>query len=411
MEKHIKPDFIFETSWEVCNKVGGIHTVLSTKALTLVNDLKKNYILIGPDVWRDTQNNPEFEEDHFLFRSWSAQAAEEGLRVRVGRWKIQGSPVALIVDFQSYTLQKDAIFATFWESYKLDSLTGQWDYVEPALFGYAAAKVIESFVRYYAGSRDRIIAQFHEWMTGTGLLYLKLHVPQVATVFTTHATVLGRSVAGNLLPLYGNMQQYNPELKAAEFNLKAKQSLEQLSAFHSDAFTTVSAITARECEHFLSKKVDVITPNGFEDSFVPSAENFNPARQKAREKLMQVSKALFGSISENPCFIATSGRYEFKNKGVDVFIKTLGALNRDPELSKEVIALLLIPANHYGPRKDLQAVLSGQGINENGKILTHNLHDQEYDPILNLICHENLGNAPENKVKIMFVPCYLNGTD
>ena len=40
MNKNIlSPDYIFEVSWEVCNKIGGIHTVISTKSLTLVNEL------------------------------------------------------------------------------------------------------------------------------------------------------------------------------------------------------------------------------------------------------------------------------------------------------------------------------------------------------------------------------------
>ncbi len=133
-----KPDYLFEVSWEVCNKVGGIYTVISTKALTLASQLGSNYILIGPDVWREADVNPEFIEDKKLFKSWKDKAAEEGLHIKVGRWNIAGHPIAVIVDFATFINQKDAIFSTFWEKYKLDSLSGQWDYIEPALFGYAA---------------------------------------------------------------------------------------------------------------------------------------------------------------------------------------------------------------------------------------------------------------------------------
>jgi len=408
----LKPDYIFETSWEVCNKVGGIHTVISTKALTLVDEYKSNYILIGPDVWRDTSDNPEFIEDLQLFKSWKIKAGEEGIHIRIGRWNIAGSPIAVIVDFQSFTPQKDTIFSMFWETYKLDSLSGQWDYMEPALFGYAAGKVIESFVRYNLTIRDSVLAQFHEWMTGTGLLYLKMAMPQVATVFTTHATVLGRCIAGNLLPLYGNMTAYNPDMKATEFNVIAKQSLEKLSAQNANCFTTVSEITGKECKHFLDKSVDIVTPNGFEDSFVPQGEDYFKERNTARQRMKDVAKALLGQVSDNPMLVGISGRYEYKNKGIDIFVKSLGELKKKNSLNRELIAFVFIPANHYGPRKDLQAVLNDpKGKNTDGNILTHNLHDADFDPTLRVIKHSGLINDAEEKVKIIFVPCYLYGDD
>ena len=196
-DKIIKPDYIFETSWEICNMVGGIYTVLSTKARTIVEDYGDNYILIGPDVWMETSEHPDFIEDPEILASWREKASAEGLNIRIGRWNISGFPLVILVDFKPLFGEKDKIFFDLWEQFKLDSLSGQWDYIEPAMFGYAAAKVIESFYEFNLSATDKIVAQFHEWMTGTGALYLKQHVPQVGTVFTSHATVLGRSVAGN----------------------------------------------------------------------------------------------------------------------------------------------------------------------------------------------------------------------
>jgi phosphorylase/glycogen(starch) synthase len=145
----MKVDLIFETSWEVCNKVGGIHTVISTKALNIVDEIGDNYILIGPDVWREDVKNPEFIPDESLYAEWRGRAESEGLRVKVGRWNIAGKPIVFLVDFTPYFGQQNEIFAKFWETYKLDSISGQWDYVEPALFGYAAGKLIESFTSFY----------------------------------------------------------------------------------------------------------------------------------------------------------------------------------------------------------------------------------------------------------------------
>ncbi|HEY9124662.1 MAG TPA: alpha-glucan family phosphorylase [Bacteroidales bacterium] len=409
----IMPDYLFEVSWEVCNKVGGIYTVVSTKALTLSQQLGSNYILIGPDVWRDGVVNPEFVEDKRLFKSWRDKAAEEGLRIKVGHWNIAGNPVAIIVDFTTFISQKDTIFSKFWEKYKLDSITGQWDYIEPCLFGYAAGRVIESFAKFNLSVRDRIVAQFHEWMTGSGLLYLKSEMPQIGTVFTTHATAMGRSIAGNNQPLYSNIKDYIPDLKAAEFNIISKQSLEKNSAQHADCFTTVSEITNLECEAFLGKNVDVVTPNGFEDSFVPTADKFDQARLQARKKLIEVASALTDSkINDDVLLIANSGRYEFRNKGIDLFIDSLGEINKSGHLNKEVVAFILIPANHYGPRRDLANKLKGQEYEHCDEcILTHNLHYPEHDSILKRIKANGLTPSETNKVKVIFVPSYLNGDD
>ena len=409
----MKVDFIFETSWEVCNKVGGIHTVISTKALNVINEVgENNYILIGPDVWREDVVNPEFIPDDSLFIDWKSIAASEGLRVKTGKWNIAGKPNVILIDFTHYFGQQNEILADFWETYKLDSLTGQWDYIEPALFGYAVGKTIESFSSFYHDGHN-VIAQFHEWMTGTGILYLKKNAPWIATSFTTHATVLGRCIAGNNKPLYGNMKEYIPAQVAREYNILAKQSLEKITAEEADVFTTVSEITSRECSHFLGKDVDVITPNGFEDSFVPTSEVFDEGRQLAREKLINVAEAVLGySLAEDTILIANSGRYEFRNKGVDILIDSLGELNKNENAKKDCVAFFLIPAYHKGPRQDIMEILvNGEQANNGDRYLTHSLHYPGTDPVLQRILANNITNEQSSRVKAIFVPSYLNGND
>jgi glycogen phosphorylase/synthase len=408
----MKVDFIFETSWEVCNKVGGIHTVISTKALNIVQELGDNYILIGPDVSREDVAHPEFIPDESLYVGWKNKAASEGLRVRTGRWNIAGKPIVILLDFTPYFGQQNEIFARLWELYKLDSITGQWDYVEPALFGYAAGKLIESFTSFYNENLN-IIAHFHEWMTGTGILYLKQFAPWVATAFTTHATVLGRCIAGNNRPLYGKMKEYNPLQVAREFNVVAKQSLEKISACEADVFTTVSEITSKECNHFLGKNVDIVTPNGFEDSFVPSVDVFEEKREIARGKLKSVAEAILGyPISDDSVFIVNSGRYEFRNKGVDIFVDSLGELQKKDSIDKECIAFILMPAYHKEPRQDLLDIINKkEGKNNGDKYLTHYLHYPQTDPVLQRLKSNNLLNDQKSKVKVVFVPSYLNGND
>jgi phosphorylase/glycogen(starch) synthase len=412
-KKLLSPDYLFEVSWEVCNKVGGIHTVIATKALTMVNELHNNLILIGPDLIKEESGgNPEFIEDTQLFSAWKKQAESEGLNIKIGRWNINGYPIAITLNFSNYFQEKDKIFFELWEKYKLDSLPGQWDYVEPALFGYAAGRVIESFIKFNLNTYDRIIAHFHEWMTGTGILYLKDRLPQVGTVFTTHATAVGRSLAANNRPLYKNLKTYNGDEVAKEFNIISKQSAEKLSAQQADAFTTVSEITSQECTQFLQKEITLVTPNGFEDSFVPAGAQFDIMRQEGRRKLLDVAETMFGQKYNKDVFIiATSGRYEFRNKGIDLFIDALGELNKSDRIDRPVIAYILIPANHYGPRKDLLAKKPSADTAFGSKYLTHNLHDAEWDPILNRIREVGLNNNAGDKVKVLFVPSYLNGND
>ncbi len=408
------PDYLFETSWEVCNKVSGIHTVVSTKAKTLTDELKDNYILIGPNVWKETHQNPEFIEDKSLFKDWREKAESEGLAVKIGRWNISGKPIVILVDFTPYFAEKDKIFAHLWESYKLDSLSGGWDYVEPALFGHAAGIVIESFYNFNLSHHDKIIAQFHEWMTGTAVLHLKEHVPQIGTVFTTHGTVIGRSIASHGLPLYKNLENYNGETIAGQFGVMAKFSLEKLAAEEADTFTTLSAITNNECLQFLGKEADVLTPNGFDDAFVPVKEAYFEKRATARQKIFEVGAALTGQqLPKESILVLNSGRYEFHNKGFDLFIDAMGVLNKEPKLQTTVVALIAVPSNQYGPRKELIERLTQQNASAPHKeeCLTHSLPEPENDLILRRIKERGLLNRPEDKVKIIYTPTYLTGSD
>ncbi|MBQ2076629.1 MAG: glycogen/starch synthase, partial [Bacteroidales bacterium] len=339
MNNTLNLDYIFEVSWEVCNKVGGIHTVISTKSLAL-SERCGDLIFIGPDTY-GTNENSEFIEEPALFAEWKQYAASTGLRVRTGRWNICGSPKVILISFTDFISEKDKIFADFWEDYKLDSLSGQWDYIEPALFGYTAGKVIESFCDFNLSANDAILAQFHEWMTGTGILYLKKNAPHIATAFTTHATAIGRSIAGNGLPLYKDLANYNGENMARQFNIVSKHSLEKISAINADVFTTVSDITQSECAQLLTKPADVVTPNGFEDDFIPKAEEAAKIRSKARQKMIDVAEKLTSyKFKEDPLIIATSGRYEYTNKGYNIFVDALDRLNRNANVNREILAYI-----------------------------------------------------------------------
>ena len=412
-KKTLQPDYLFEVSWEVCNKVGGIYTVVATKALYLQSQLGRRHIFIGPDVWMHRAGNPDFLEDPMLYRSWKAQAASEGLVFRVGRWNIPGKPVAILVDYKQHLPQADDILKGLWEDFGVDSISGNWDYKESAVFGVLAGRVIESFYNYNLKGGENVVAQFHEWQTGSGILHLKKSGVPVATVFTTHATMMGRCLAGNNLPLYNNLTQYNGDEMARRFNVTAIYSLEKTSAQNADIFTTVSDITAKECAQFLGRPVDVVTPNGFENSFTPASdEEYVRLHDAARDRLAEVATAMSAEeVPSNSIFIGIGGRYEFRNKGIDVFIDALAQLNKSDYQGHSIQAFIMIPSGHHGPDKEVAAKLAGEGNPQYQTQVSHYLMNADYDTVTGVLREKGLTNALGDKVKVYFIPSYLNGDD
>lgn len=410
----LTPDYIFESSWEVCNKVGGIYTVLSTRAKTLQDAMKDRIIFIGPDFWK-VNESPYFKEDKTLFADWQIQAYEQGLSVRVGRWTIPGEPIAILVDFNPFFEQKDEIYTWLWDKFKVDSLHAYGDYDEASMFSYAAALVTESFYNHYLDSSKKVIYHGNEWMTGLGVLYIQNKLPQIGTLFTTHATSIGRSIAGNMKPLYDYLFAYNGDQMSNELNMQSKHSIEKQTAMYVDCFTTVSDITAKECHELLDKPVDVVLPNGFDNSFVPKSATFTKKRKLARKKLLDVANALLGEqLDDDTLIVSTSGRYEFRNKGVDVYIEAMNRLLRVKNLNKKVLAFIVVPGWVGEPRKDLmERLASGQQYTESLPVpqITHWLHEMSHDNVLNMLKHYDMHNRKDENVKVIFLPCYLDGKD
>lgn len=419
-KKTQEPHYIFESSWEVCNKVGGIYTVLSTRAKTLQEKHTDKVFFIGPDFWAG-KKNPLFKESKTLLAKWRKSALEyDGISMRLGRWQIPGEPIAILVDFKPFFEQRDEIFGWAWENFRVNSLNAYGDYDESIVFSWAAGKVVESFYKFFGLSKeDNVVFQAHEWQTCLAALYVRKYVPEVATIFTTHATTIGRSIAGNNKPLYDHLPAYNGDQMAGELNVESKHSVEKQAAWNVDCFTTVSEITGRECAELLDKPADEILMNGFENDFVPSpATKFNAARKAARQTLLKVANTLMGTeLNDDTIIISTGGRYEYQNKGINVYVDALNRLRWDDRLDRNVLAFVMVPAWMKEAREDLKAALSNKKYNpvEAGAIgdprITHVLHEQDSDKVLGQMNWLDMHNRPEDKVKVIFVPCYLDGND
>ena len=413
-DKLLVPDYLFEVSWEVCNKVGGIYAVLSTKAATLKASLADNLVFIGPDIW-DQQPSPFFIEGAAApqLTKWAQIANAEGLKVRVGRWDIPGQPQVVLVDFRPFYAVKNAVYAQMWEWYGVDSMAAYGDYDDGCTFAYASALVVESLYKHNCPQRSKVIAHFNEWTTGMGVLYLKRQLPSVATIFTTHATCVGRSICGNNKPLYDYLTGYHGDQMADELNMRSKHSVEKRAAQQADCFTTVSEITAAECNQLL-ERMPLVTPNGFEAGFVPSGVAFSRVRRESRAAFSRVVESLTGAVpADDALFIGTAGRCEWKNKGLDVFLDCINRL-RNHTPNREIVAFIMVPGWVNEARADVKSRYISSASFEtpvSDPVFTHAVHNYYEDVILKRIHELGFHNDKNDKVKVIYIPCYLNGDD
>lgn len=406
-------DLLFETSWEVCNKVGGIYAVLSTKARTLGEQFGDKLIFIGPDLWNEDNPSPYFKERKTLLK----QAQQKlqlpwGISIRVGRWDIPGAPQVVLVNRGDTARHLSEIYGEMWRDYGVDSLHSYGDYEESCAFAVASAIVIQALTQHLKANPSRVVAHFDEWTTGMGLLYLKNREPRISTIFTTHATSIGRSICGNGKPLYDYFHQYNGDQMAVELNMQSKHSLEKAAAHNADCFTTVSEVTARECEQLLQIRPQVVTPNGFEPDFVPKTVKYNRLRKDGRDKLLTVAKAVTGhQYGPDTFIIATSGRHEYRNKGLDMYLDVLAGLEQELPADQEALAFVLVSGWVKEPSGDVVTNLYFDGaVKTQPDYLTHRLNNEGEDEVCRRI-EQLQGEGKLKKLRVIYVPSYLDGHD
>ena len=411
MEYENVPVTLFEVSWEVCNKVGGIYSVVSSKALQAVESFGDNYYLIGPDL----KNNAEFEEtDEPCWGLLRNAMAVRNIKCRFGRWSIPGNPKVILVSF-AQRFNQDQLLYEMWNRYGVDSLSGSWDYIEPVMFSSTCSEVIDAtYQTLVQPESGRAVAHFHEWMCGAGLLGIKKLSPDVATVFTTHATMLGRSMAGSDVDIYRQMKHINPAQEAAAHNITAKSSMESISAREADCFTTVSGITASEAGSLLGRTPDVQTLNGLDMRVIPDYSRDRSTALNFRHRLMEKAKRfLRKDLPDNTLVCVISGRYEFHNKGIDAFLDALAGVEQAvKQTDKKILAICAVMGGHTGVN---EAAVNGEpdGQADQGmpRISSHHVYDMPNDPILNSCKRHGLTNRDDNQVQIIFIPAMLDGHD
>lgn len=457
-------DILFEVSWEVCNKVGGIYTVVKTK-IEITKEHYPSYFLIGP--YFESRAKVEFAEKEAPaeFVSAFAELEKKGIKCYFGSWQVKGEPDTILIDFSRFVSEKNNIKSSLWEEYKIDSIKSSWDYEEPIVWSTAVGLLLEQLAQSYKGKR--IVAQFHEWLSGGAILYLKKKNAAIGTVFTTHATMLGRALCGSGMDLYAMLPTMDPIQLAYQSNIQDKFLTEKACAHASDVFTTVSEITAIEAEKILGRKPDIIVLNGLDAEKFPTIEEYSVKHVTCREKLREFLVFHFFPYYtfniENTLIYFIFGRYEYKNKGVDIFIRALGILNRqlkEEKSEKTIAAFFFIPQDTHDMKTEilenkmfyrhiknyiyfnaesimshiLYDFVSGKDIinddlltkdfmlnmkkdvmrfkrKGNPPLLTHNINDESNDAILQGFRANQLCNLAEDRVKVILYPTYVDVDD
>ncbi|UCD03825.1 MAG: glycogen/starch synthase [Candidatus Woesearchaeota archaeon] len=466
MEKP-KADILFEVSWEVCNKFGGIYTVIKSKVNQTVKQYGDNYFLIGPYFMDKALGLFSEQLPPEGYRNICKELRDEGIIVKFGKWLIKGRPNTILIEFSDFAKHKDAIKKELWDNFEIDSLfTDYFDFDQPVIWAYAVGKLIEKISAKFPDKK--MVLQAHEWLAGPAILYLKKNNVPVSTVFTTHATTLGRTLANSHVDLYAVLNDIKADEKARSFRIQAKHQMEKQSAMNSSVFTTVSEITGIEAEHLLGKKPDIILPNGLDLRKFPTFEELSIKHKIMKDRIKEFIMFFFFPYYtfdlDNTLIFFIAGRYEFHDKGVDVLIKALCNLNekfKKDKSKKTIVVFFWIPAGIRNIRQELienreflkdikndlleqipdiktrllYLILSKKVVSEKnllsndfldaseGKIMrferknqvpsvsTHDLQNINNDLILNSLRNCGLSNRKEDRIKVILYPIYLTGAD
>jgi glycogen synthase len=453
---------VLEASWEVCNKVGGIYTVVSSKVLHMIERYSENYLTIGPYVSHHaaTEFVPGQAPPHIEAAIRSLEP--EGIKCTYGTWDVKGRPACILIDFSEMMADKDTIKTEFWERFRIDSLGAPYDYDEPLVWSVCVGKLAQALAEH-----GQVILHAHEWLAGGAILYTKTYAPQIATVFTTHATMLGRSISGTWGNLYEILDTLDDEEAARTLNVTNKHHTEKAAAHAADVFTTVSQVTGIEAERILHKKPDLILPNGLDYSTFPDNEEIPIKHREHREHIHEFLMAYFFPYYafdlEHTLLMYVSGRYEYTNKGVDITIAALGRLNRELknlETDRTIVVFFFIPAGIQTIRYDLleskalfedvqdefanymvemrKRLISGfahrqlpsdirlfdEDFGQRMKrmlhrfakeglpaLTTHHIMNEEHDQLLRDLRQHGLLNRAEDRIKAVFYPGYLSRSD
>lgn len=459
--------WLFEVAWEVANKVGGIYTVIKTKAPVTTEEWGEQYCLMGPYNEACVRTEVEIlEPHHHVYRETINTLRQAGIKVFFGRWLIDGYPKVVLFDIGSAAWKLDEFKHELWENAGIGIPWHDRESNDAVIFGALVAWFLSEFLKNLPSDAS-VVGHFHEWLAGVGLILSRLRQLNVSVIFTTHATLLGRYLCAGSADFYNNLDKFNLDKEAGDRQIYHRYCMERAAVHCAHVFTTVSEITGTESEYLLKRKPDVITPNGLNIIKFSALHEFQNLHAINKEKLNDFVRGHFyGHYDfdlDKTLYFFTAGRYEFSNKGADMFIESLARLNhymKSCSSDMTVIAFLIFPArnNNFNVEslrgqaiakqlRDTVGYVQNQigrrifdvclrGSLPNGDdilqqedmvklkrcifaaqrhnlppICTHNVVDDHNDPVLNALRRCQLFNNRHDRVKVVFHPEFLNSTN
>uniref|UniRef100_A0A8C2FJI0 Glycogen [starch] synthase n=1 Tax=Cyprinus carpio TaxID=7962 RepID=A0A8C2FJI0_CYPCA len=342
---------LFEVSWEVTNKVGGIYTVIQTKAKITVDEWGENYIMMGPYYEHNFKTQVEkCEPPNQAIKAAMDSLINNGCQVHFGRWLIEGSPYVILFDIGAAAWNLDRWKGDLWNACSIGLPYHDREANDSLVFGSLVAWFFKELTDQLQ-DKPNVIAHFHEWQAGTGLVLSRSRKIPLATVFTTHATLLGRYLCAGNADFYNNLDKFNIDQEAGERQIYHRYCLERAAVHCAHVFTTVSQITAVEANHMLHRQPDVVTPNGLNVRKFSAMHEFQNLHSMNKAKIQEFVRGHFyGHLDfnlEKTLFFFIAGRYEFSNKGADLFLESLSRLNYLLRVQKSdvtVVVFFIMPA-------------------------------------------------------------------
>jgi len=457
---------LIEVAWEVVNQVGGIYTVIRSKLPSMVERWGKRYCVVGPYIHHTA--SVEFEEAPLTGPLGQAvkKLREMGFGAYYGNWLVTGRPRAVLLDLGSAYQQLDAARGRLWEHHGIPMPHDNAMINDVVTFGYLVEQFLNVLADREAGKRP-IVTHFHEWMGGAALPEIRRRKVPITTVFTTHATMLGRYVAANDPWYYDHVPFIDWAKDAKRFNIEPQVFLERAAAHGAHVLTTVSNVTAYECEHILGRKVDVVTPNGLNIERFVALHQFQNLHNQFKRRIHQfVMGHFFPSYSfdlDKTLYFFTSGRYEYRNKGFDLTIEALARLNwrlKRDQIDRTIVAFMITRKPVRGINADelsqhavmnelrdtcdaikdqigdrlfyniatgrtpnfddlvdeywqlrLRRLRQAWGTGRWPSVVTHDLIDDTNDEVLNQIRTTGLLNDRHDPVKIVYHPDFISATN
>ncbi len=469
-KREVSGSLLVEVAWETVNQVGGIYTVIRSKAPTITRDWGNNYCLLGPYMPQNVAAEFDpIEDAKDPFAKAVERMREKGYGVHYGHWLVTGRPKVVLFDLNSVNHRLGDIKYMLWQDHGISMPGDDFLLNGVVMFG----EMVKQFFIELAQpdiTNKTIIAHFHEWMAASGLPALRKNNVPIKTVFTTHATLLGRYLAMNDPQFYDHLPFVDWAKEAKHFNIEPSVQLERAAAHGSHIFTTVSEVTANECRYLLGREPDVILPNGINNERFEALHEFQNLHMENKEKIHQFVMAhFFQSYTfdlDKTLYFFTSGRYEYLNKGYDLTLEALARLNYRLQKEGSDITIVMFfvtkqPYHSINPevlhtralmeelRTTVEAIKKQVGdrlffraassmdtklppLNEfvddywrlryrrtlqswkTGHlppVVTHNLKDDQNDSILNFLRSSNLVNNEDDRVKIVYHPDFINYTN